>query len=217
MISTVASVKFVDHLPMTHHATLPLMESFYTIQGEGAFTGHAAYFLRLGGCDVGCVWCDVKDSWDQSKHPLRTVLSMVEEAQSSGTKMVVITGGEPAMHDLSDLTARIRRAGMRTHIETSGAHPLTGSWDWISLSPKKFKAALPEIYDRANELKVIVFNRSDLDWALTESEKVNTNCKLFLQPEWSREKEMLPLIIEFVKRNPAWQISLQTHKYMNIP
>ena len=217
MISTVASVKFADHLPMTHHATLPLMESFYTIQGEGAYTGHAAYFIRLGGCDVGCVWCDVKDSWDQSKHPLRTVSSMVEEAQSSGTKMVVITGGEPAMYNLSDLTARIRQAGMRTHIETSGAHPLTGSWDWICLSPKKFKAALPEIYDQANELKVIVFNRSDLDWALTESEKVNTNCKLFLQPEWSREKEMLPLIIEFVKRNPAWQISLQTHKYMNIP
>ena len=196
---------------------LPLMESFYTIQGEGAFTGHAAYFLRLGGCDVGCVWCDVKESWDAGKHPSVSVSSMVSEAVSAGAPIVVVTGGEPAMHDLSGLTSAIRMAGMRTHIETSGAHPLTGSWDWVCLSPKKFKSALDDVYSKADELKIIVFNRSDLDWAVTEAEKVRNHCRLFLQPEWSKEKEMLPLIIDFIKRNPKWQISLQTHKYMNIP
>lgn len=196
---------------------LPLMESFYTIQGEGAYTGHAAYFLRLGGCDVGCVWCDVKESWDAAKHPSKSVSSMIKEASASGTNIVVITGGEPAMHDLSVLTAGIQHSRMRTHIETSGAHPLTGSWDWICLSPKKFKPALGEVYGRADELKIIVYNRSDLEWAVEESKKVQSTCKLFLQPEWSREKEMLPLIIDFVKLNTNWSISLQTHKYMNIP
>jgi organic radical activating enzyme len=193
------------------------MESFYTIQGEGAFTGHAAYFLRLGGCDVGCVWCDVKESWDVSRHPLRSVEAMVAESHASGTQIVVITGGEPAMHDLSELTQALQKSGMRTHIETSGAYPLTGVWNWVCLSPKKFKAPVQEVYAQANELKIIVYNRTDLDWALQEALRVPSTCRLFLQPEWSREKEMLPLIIDFIKKNPRWQISLQTHKYMNIP
>ena len=197
--------------------SLPLMESFYTIQGEGAFTGHAAYFIRLGGCDVGCVWCDVKESWDSGKHPLRSIVDMTEEASNSGSKIVVITGGEPAMHDLTELTASLKNAGLRTHIETSGAHPLTGQWDWVCLSPKKFKQPLPEVYSKADELKIIVYNRTDLEWAVAEVSKVRPGCKYFLQPEWSREKEMLPLIVDFVKQHPAWQISLQTHKYMNIP
>ena len=197
--------------------SLPLMESFYTIQGEGAFTGHAAYFIRLGGCDVGCVWCDVKESWDAGKHPLRSIVDMTEEASNSGSKIVVITGGEPAMHDLTELTASLKNAGLRTHIETSGAHPLTGHWDWVCLSPKKFKQPLPEVYSKADELKIIVYNRTDLEWAVAEAAKVRPGCKYFLQPEWSREKEMLPLIVDFVKLHPSWQISLQTHKYMNIP
>ena len=197
--------------------SLPLMESFYTIQGEGAFTGHAAYFLRLGGCDVGCVWCDVKESWDVSRHPLRSVDEMVAESHASGTQIVVITGGEPAMHDLSALTQTLQKSGMRTHIETSGVYPLTGSWDWVCLSPKKFKAPVPEVYSAADELKIIVYNRTDLEWAAQEALRVRAECRLFLQPEWSREKEMLPLIIDFVKQNPRWQISLQTHKYMDIP
>jgi 7-carboxy-7-deazaguanine synthase len=197
--------------------SLPLMESFYTIQGEGAFTGHAAYFIRLGGCDVGCVWCDVKESWDVGKHPLRSVVDMTKEASNSGSKIVVITGGEPAMHDLTELTASLKNAGLRTHIETSGAHPLTGHWDWVCLSPKKFKQPLPEVYSKADELKIIVYNRTDLEWAVAEAAKVRPGCKYFLQPEWSREKEMLPLIVDFVKLHPSWQISLQTHKYMNIP
>ena len=193
------------------------MESFYTIQGEGAYTGHAAYFLRLGGCDVGCVWCDVKESWDVSRHPLRSVEAMVAESHASGTQIVVITGGEPAMHDLSALTTALQKSGMRTHIETSGAYPLTGVWDWVCLSPKKFKAPVQEVYAQANELKIIVYNRTDLDWAIQEALRVPSTCRLYLQPEWSREKEMLPLIIDFIKKNPRWQISLQTHKYMNIP
>ncbi|MFZ9982804.1 MAG: 7-carboxy-7-deazaguanine synthase QueE [Cyclobacteriaceae bacterium] len=197
--------------------SLPLMESFYTIQGEGAFTGHAAYFIRLGGCDVGCVWCDVKESWDAGKHPLRSIVDMTAEASNSGSRIVVITGGEPAMHDLTELTVSLKNADLRTHIETSGAHPLTGDWDWVCLSPKKFKQPLPEVYSKADELKIIVYNRTDLEWAVAEATKVGPGCKYFLQPEWSREKEMLPLIVDFVKQHPEWQISLQTHKYMNIP
>ena len=196
--------------------SLPLMESFYTIQGEGAFTGHAAYFIRLGGCDVGCVWCDVKESWDAGKHALRSIVDMTEEASNSGSKIVVITGGEPAMHDLTDLTTSLKSAGLRMHIETSGAHPLTGDWDWVCLSPKKFKQPLPEVYSKADELKIVVYNRTDLEWAVAEAAKVRPGCKYFLQPEWSREKEMLPLIIDFVKQHPAWQISLQTHKYIGV-
>lgn len=193
------------------------MEDFYTIQGEGFYQGHAAYFIRLGGCDVGCVWCDVKESWDADAHPLVSVDEMVHRAKKSGTKLVVITGGEPAMYDLSVLTKSLQHAGLQTNIETSGVYPLTGTWDWICFSPKKFKAPHPSIFKQANELKVIVYNKSDFSWAEEFSAKVDSNCKLFLQPEWSKEKEMLPQIIEYVKANPEWEVSLQIHKYMNIP
>ncbi|CAN5394129.1 7-carboxy-7-deazaguanine synthase QueE [soil metagenome] len=193
------------------------MEDFYTIQGEGAYQGCAAYFLRLGGCDVGCVWCDVKESWSADVHPRVSVQVMTERASKSGAPMAVVTGGEPTMYDLNALTEELRASGLRTHIETSGAYPLTGKWDWVCLSPKKFKVPHESVYPAAHELKVIVYNKSDLAWAEREASKVSEFCHLFLQPEWSKEKEMLPLIIDFVKANPRWRISLQVHKYMNIP
>jgi len=193
------------------------MEDFYTIQGEGYFQGHAAYFIRLGGCDVGCVWCDVKESWDAAAHPQVSVSEMVDRAKSSGSNIAVITGGEPAMYDLTELTTALKAEGLRTHIETSGAYPLTGTWDWVCFSPKKFKAPDSSVFIQSHELKVIIYNKSDFSWAEEFAEKVNTSCKLFLQPEWSREKEMLPLIIDYVKQNPKWRISLQVHKYMDIP
>lgn len=193
------------------------MEDFYTIQGEGFYQGHAAYFIRLGGCDVGCVWCDVKESWDAIAHPLVHIDDMVDRAKSSGTAIVVITGGEPAMYDLSSLTGKIQEAGLKTNIETSGVYPLTGKWDWICFSPKKFKAPDESIYRSADELKIIVYNTSDFAWAEQHAAKVKPDCELFLQPEWSKEKEMLPLIIEYVKAHPKWKVSLQIHKYMNIP
>ncbi len=193
------------------------MEDFYTIQGEGFYQGRAAYFIRLGGCDVGCVWCDVKESWDAGAHPKVTVTEMVKRAKNSGTNLVVITGGEPAMYDLSLLTESLQQAGLQTNIETSGVYPLTGKWNWICFSPKKFKAPHASVYAQANELKVIIYNKSDFAWAEEHARQVNANCKLFLQPEWSKEKEMLPLIIAYVKANPKWEVSLQIHKYMNIP
>lgn len=196
---------------------LPLMEDFYTIQGEGAFQGQAAYFIRLGGCDVGCVWCDVKESWNASAHPVVSVSDITSKVRDSGSPVAVITGGEPLMYDLSELTRAIRDAKVRTHLETSGAYPLSGTWDWICLSPKKFKAPEPSIAGQADELKVIVYNASDFDWAERFAGTVRPTCELFLQPEWSREKEMLPLIIDYVKAHPQWKISLQIHKYMNIP
>ena len=196
---------------------LPLMEDFYTIQGEGFYQGHAAYFIRLGGCDVGCVWCDVKESWDASQHPLVSVEEMSRRAKESGSNIAVVTGGEPVMYDLTALTASLKRAGLRTNIETSGVYPLTGTWDWVCFSPKKFKTPDPSIFDKANELKVIVYNKSDFSWAEEFAGKVNKKCELFLQPEWSKEKEILPLIIDYVKANPKWKLSLQIHKYMNIP
>lgn len=196
---------------------LPLMEDFYTIQGEGSYQGHAAYFVRLGGCDVGCVWCDVKESWDASAHPLTSIQEITHRAKASGTPTVVVTGGEPLMYDLTLLTKALKDSGLRTHIETSGVYPVTGSWDWICFSPKKFKAPHPSIYSRADELKIIVYNNSDFQWAEQFRESVNKECELFLQPEWSKEKEMLPLIVDYVKAHPRWKISLQIHKYMNIP
>ena len=199
------------------HTLLPLMEDFYTIQGEGFYQGQAAYFIRLGGCDVGCVWCDVKESWDASLHPFISVADITERTMASGTPVAVITGGEPLMYDLTQLTNSLQQSGIRTHLETSGAYPLTGDWDWICFSPKKFKAPDPDVPPRADELKIIVYNKSDFDWAETHARGVSKECKLFLQPEWSREKEMLPLIIDYVKAHPKWKISLQIHKYMNIP
>jgi len=193
------------------------MEDFYTIQGEGFFQGHAAYFVRLGGCDVGCVWCDVKESWDASAHPAVSVSEIVRRVVASGSPMAVITGGEPSMYDLAPLTDAMKEKGIRTNIETSGAYPLTGTWDWICLSPKKFMAPHPSVPLLANELKVVVYNKSDFEWAEKYEALVSKQCELFLQPEWSREKEMLPEMIQYVKDHPQWKISLQIHKYMNIP
>lgn len=197
--------------------SLPVMEAFYTIQGEGAHQGKAAYFIRLGGCDVGCVWCDVKESWDASKHPQVSVEDIVKQAAQHPARLAVITGGEPLMYDLTYLTQQLQQAGFKTHIETSGAHPLTGAWDWICLSPKKFKFPKEEVIPEAHELKVVIFNKHDFKWAEQYAELVNPDCRLFLQPEWDKEKEMLPLIIDYVKQHPKWNISLQVHKYMNIP
>ena len=202
---------------MASVVTLPLMEDFYTIQGEGFYQGSAAYFIRLGGCDVGCVWCDVKESWDASAHPLVSVSEMTRRAKDSGAKIVVITGGEPVMYDLTELTETLKASGLRTHLETSGAYPITGTWDWICFSPKKFKLPHDSVLEKANELKVIVYNKTDFAWGEEFALKVSNECQLFLQPEWSKEKEVLPLIIEYVKANPRWQVSLQVHKYMNIP
>lgn len=196
---------------------LPLMEHFYTIQGEGFNAGKPAYFLRLGGCDVGCVWCDVKESWDASVHPQISETQMLEYVKQMSAENVVITGGEPLMYNLESLTHLLQQNGLKTWIETSGAYPISGAWDWVCLSPKKFKKPVNEVYPYADELKIIVYNKSDFEWAQEHAAKVNKACKLYLQAEWSKEKEMMPLIIEFVKRNPEWTISLQTHKYLNIP
>lgn len=196
---------------------LPLMEHFYTIQGEGANAGRAAYFLRLGGCDVGCVWCDVKESWDAAAHPMVAADAMVRWIKDTPAPNVVITGGEPLMHNLDYLTQALKNAGLQVWIETSGSSPLSGQFDWICLSPKKFKAPLPEVCAVADELKIVVFNKSDFDWARKHAELVKPGCKLYLQPEWGKEKEMLPMIVDYAKAHPEWQISLQTHKYMAIP
>lgn len=193
------------------------MEQFYTLQGEGYHQGRAAYFIRLGGCDVGCVWCDVKDSWDASKHPLMEVEGLTQAVKKTPAEIVVITGGEPLMYNLDELTRALRRAGLKTHIETSGAYPLSGSWDWICLSPKKFKAPLPGLLPLANELKVVVFNKSDLEWAVKHAALVSPACKLYLQPEWDKADQMTPLIVEYIKEHPQWELSLQIHKYINVP
>jgi len=198
-------------------ATLPVMEAFYTLQGEGFHQGKAAYFIRLGGCDVGCFWCDVKESWDADKHPLKTIEEIISEAKKFPGRLAVITGGEPLMHDLTELTAALKEEGFQTNIETSGSSPLTGTWDWICLSPKKFKAPLSEILPLANELKVVVYNKTDFKWAEQYAAKVSKKCKLYLQPEWSKSSEVTPLIIDYIKANPQWELSLQIHKYINVP
>jgi 7-carboxy-7-deazaguanine synthase len=204
------------HIP-TDGTLLPLMEEFYTIQGEGYNTGKAAYFIRLGGCDVGCPWCDVKESWDAELHPLTAADTLIKNAALQPAKAVVITGGEPLMYNLDYLTQTLQQKGIKTFIETSGAYPLTGSWDWVCLSPKKFKAPLPGIIAAADELKIIVFNKSDFKWAEQYAAQVPAGCKLYLQPEWSKSKQITPLIVDYVMNNPKWEISLQTHKYLNIP
>jgi organic radical activating enzyme len=196
---------------------LPVMEHFYTLQGEGFHQGKAAYFIRLGGCDVGCVWCDVKESWDAQKHPKYGVGSLISEVKRTPAEIVVITGGEPLMYDLAELTRQLKTAGFKTHLETSGAYPLTGSWDWICLSPKKFKVPLNEILPTASELKVIIFNQSDFAWAEKYARRVSRHCKLYLQPEWDKAADMTPLIIEYIKAHPNWELSLQIHKYINVP
>lgn len=197
--------------------TLPVMESFYTLQGEGFHQGRAAYFIRLGGCDVGCFWCDVKESWDASLHPRLAVTDIVEKAKKYPGRLAVITGGEPLMHNLDQLTALLHDAGFETNIETSGSSPLTGDWDWICLSPKKFKAPVAEILPFADELKVVVYNKHDFEWAETYAALVNAGCKLYLQPEWDKATEITPLLIDYIKLHPQWQLSLQVHKYINVP
>lgn len=195
---------------------LPLMEEFYTIQGEGAYTGTAAYFIRIGGCDVGCHWCDVKESWNAEIHPPTRVQHIVENAKKFA-ETVVVTGGEPLTWSMDFLTKQLRDNEMRVHIETSGAYPVSGIWDWFCLSPKKTKLPVTEAYQIANELKVIVYNKHDFAFAEEQALKVNANAVLYLQPEWSKKEEMTPLIIDYVMQNPKWRISLQTHKYLNIP
>lgn len=195
---------------------LPLMEEFYTIQGEGFHTGKAAYFIRIGGCDVGCHWCDVKESWNAKLHPPTSADSIVENVKKHANT-VVITGGEPLMWELDYITNALQASNIKTHIETSGAYKLSGTWDWICLSPKKTKLPLAEIYSKCHELKVIVFNKNDFKFAEEQAAKVGENCELFLQPEWSNREKMMPLIVDYVMKNPKWKVSLQTHKYLNIP
>ena len=196
---------------------LPLMEAFYTIQGEGFHQGKAAYFIRLGGCDVGCVWCDVKESWDESLYPLESVDAIAQKAANHPSRTVVITGGEPLLHPLDKLCKSLHEKGFSVHLETSGTHAISGKWDWICLSPKKFKAPLKEICQSADELKVVIFHKSDFAWAEKYAALVVPGCRLFLQPEWSRREQATPLIIEYVKSHPEWEISLQIHKYLGVP
>jgi len=196
--------------------TLPVMEAFYTIQGEGFYQGHAAYFVRLGGCDVGCVWCDVKESWDAEAHPKLSIKEIVDEAKQFEGRLVVITGGEPLMHDTTALTNAFKDAGFATNIETSGSSPLSGKWDWICLSPKKFKEPLLEVCEKANELKIVVYNKSDFEWAEKYAAIVPSNCQLYLQPEWSKIDSMIDGIISYIQQNPKWQLSLQLHKYIGV-
>ena len=195
---------------------LPLMEEFYTIQGEGFYKGTAAYFIRVGGCDVGCHWCDVKESWNAELHPPTEITTIVENA-SKYSDTIVITGGEPLTWDMGPITRLLKNEGLRIHIETSGAYPLTGEWDWICLSPKKMKLPTKEVYEKAHELKVIVYNKDDLRFAEEQAAQVSKDCILYLQPEWSKRDKVIPLIVDYVMNNPKWKVSLQTHKYLNIP
>lgn len=206
-----------DKALLDEGSILPIMEQFYTIQGEGSHTGKAAYFVRIGGCDVGCHWCDVKESWDASTHPLVPIDSVLQYALSHPARTIVITGGEPLTFNLERLTSELKREGFQVHVETSGAHPFSGKFDWVCLSPKKTAPPLPIYYEKADELKVIIYNRNDFDWAEEHARRVSKNCKLYLQPEWSKRDEMMPLIIERIMEDPRWNMSLQSHKYMNIP
>jgi len=190
---------------------------FYSLQGEGYHQGKAAFFIRLAGCDVGCVWCDVKDSWDASKHPQLSIGEIVNAALAHPSKIAIVTGGEPLLHELDPLTTALKTAGFQTHIETSGSSPLSGQWDWICLSPKKFKFPLEESVAAASELKVVVFNKSDIEWAESFEKRVSPNCKLYLQPEWDKADTMTPLAIDYIKAHPHWELSAQLHKYIQVP
>ena len=196
--------------------SLPIMEAFYTIQGEGFHKGTASFFIRTGGCDVGCHWCDVKESWDENDHPIITVKEIVNKSLKF-SDYVIVTGGEPLMWNMNPLTKALKKLGKKTHIETSGAYPLSGIWDWVCLSPKKAKLPIQDAYNYADELKIIIYNNHDFIFAEEQAEKVNKNAILYLQPEWGKREKMMPLMVEFVKKNPKWKISLQTHKYLNIP
>ena len=206
----------INALDVAAGTALPLMEAFYTLQGEGFHKGSAAYFIRIGGCDVGCHWCDVKESWDAEKHPPTALTKIVEDAHRY-SKTIVVTGGEPLMWDMDPLTAALKAKGMTTHIETSGAYALTGHWDWFCLSPKKNKLPTAEAAARADELKVIIYNKDDFRFAEEQAKTVSPNCVLYLQPEWSKRDQMMPLMVDYVLENPQWKVSLQTHKYLKIP
>jgi 7-carboxy-7-deazaguanine synthase len=194
----------------------PVMETFTSVQGEGVYSGVPSFFIRLAGCDVGCVWCDVKESWDKEKHPMLSLDSLVEEAVGSGVKVVIVTGGEPTMHDLAPLTEALRNVGMRIHLETSGTNKLTGVFDWITFSPKKFKAPLKEYFELSSELKVVIFHKSDLTWSQELASQMNERAELFMQPEWDKRDENLPLIFDWVLKNPHWRVGLQIHKYIGV-
>ncbi len=196
---------------------LPVMEHFYTIQGEGYYQGRAAYFVRLGGCDVGCPWCDVKESWDADAHPKMTVAEIVAAIVDSGALICVITGGEPLMYDLTELTDALRNNAIRSHIETSGAYPVRGNFDWITVSPKRYKPPVESILPMASELKVVINHRNDFRWAEQYAAKVGKDCRLYLSPEWEQEDEITPMMIEYVKEHQQWEISLQIHKFLNVP
>jgi len=193
------------------------MEMFYSLQGEGYHQGKAAYFIRLAGCDVGCVWCDVKDSWDASKHPVLSIEEIVSSALAHPARLAIITGGEPLLYNLDALTTALKKAGFEINIETSGSSPMSGNWDWVCLSPKKFKAPLAESIQAASELKVVIFNSHDFEWAETYAKQVGPSCKLYLQPEWDKSNEITPLVIEYIKANPRWELSAQLHKYIQVP
>lgn len=195
---------------------LPLMEEFYTIQGEGYHKGTAAYFVRIGGCDVGCHWCDVKESWNADLHPATAIDGIVDNVVKY-SKTVVVTGGEPLIWNMGPLTQKLKEKNVKIHIETSGAYTLTGVWDWVCLSPKKLKLPTPEAYLAADELKVIIFNKNDFKFAEEQAAKVGKNCILYMQPEWSKREKVIPMIVDYVMANPQWKVSLQTHKYLNIP
>ena len=206
-----------NNIELKNGRVLPVMESFLTIQGEGYFSGKTSYFLRIGGCDVGCHWCDVKESWDHNPHPLVKVDTIIKSILETNVKTVVITGGEPLMWNMEYLTKQLVKNNIQIHLETSGAYPLSGSFNWICLSPKKTMKPLSSIYNLTNELKIIISNKNDFKWAMKFKKNINSKCKLYLQPEWSKKDSILPIIIDFVTKNPQWTISLQTHKYMNIP
>jgi len=193
------------------------MEMFYTLQGEGYHQGKAAYFIRLAGCDVGCVWCDVKESWDASKHPVFSVEEIVSNALAHPARLAIITGGEPLLYNLDALTTALKKVGFELNIETSGSSPMSGNWDWVCLSPKKFKAPLTESIQAASELKVVIFNTHDFEWAETHAKQVAPNCKLYLQPEWDKSNEITPLVIDYIKAHPKWELSAQLHKYIQVP
>ena len=210
-------MKFDENFQLKSGKALPLMESFLSIQGEGYFAGKSSYFLRIGGCDVGCHWCDVKESWDPKTHPLTDVDEIIKKLKETSAKIIVITGGEPLMWNLDYLCKKLKELSFQIHLETSGAYNLSGEFDWICLSPKKTIKPLKEIQSKADELKVIISNKNDFKWAQDQSNQVNESCKLFLQPEWSKKEVILPNIINFISKNIKWSISLQTHKYMNLP
>jgi 7-carboxy-7-deazaguanine synthase len=207
----------IEEQKISSEISFPLMEQFYTIQGEGYHQGRAAYFIRLAGCDVGCVWCDVKESWDKDKHPMTCIDDIVQQVISTPAQIVVITGGEPFMYDLAPLINDLHNRGLKVHIETSGAYPVSGNPDWICVSPKKFKAPLNEVMPQADELKVVIFSKSDFAWAEKYETLVGASCKLYLQPEWGKAGDMTPLIIDYIKQHPKWEFSLQMHKYIHVP